>query len=508
MRQNVELDNNHKPERVSNMKKTEKQATRRKFITIGASSAAVLLAGNASADPSSESISNMQYMQASEKAITHDSVEQMKADTHLKAGDKVYTLGYHCCGDNGDNIYIITDNVKHQDNGGEFINLNKNGLKARGLFPGGIIRVEQFGAIGIRASQKDAQLIDNTKAMNNAHTTGQVIFYAAKRYGFSRLNIAMGGIKGRGEGTILQSIDDSAQDLITYQGNKGDKMAGQFKDFSLVVDSNTQKPAGAGIKLNSDPAASSAHTQIENVIIKNIPIAIQVDNACGYGIKNCYLDSYSTYGIYLHFRNKKSDNHVQFARDNNIQNNILFTNQAKATGIKYCGENCKINANNINGGLLGIDISPSTPNPVVHITNNAIENQIKNCIRLTTTAADSIVRDDTQFSQVLISQNRLNTNLKQAAAILVAPEHFTLGDISINNNLIRYHGDENTIAAINIKNSTRFMINNNTINCHKGEGFRGIYIDQDCSNGILSANHVILPLNGHTLNLSPTTTLV
>jgi hypothetical protein len=489
------------------MKKTEQQATRRKFITIGASSAAVLLGGSAIADQSSESIPHAQHMQLNENTITHDSVAQMKADSGLKAGDKVYTLGYHSAGDNGDNIYIITDANRRQDNGAEFINLNNNGLKARGLFPGGIIRVEQFGAIGINPSQKDAQLIDNTKAMNDAHATGQVVFYAAKRYGFTRLTIPMGGIVGRGEGTILQSIDDSGQDIITYQGDKDDKMAGQFRDFSLLVESVSQKLTGAGIKLKANSALSSARSQIQNVIIKNIPTAIHIDGSSCYGVKDCYLDAYTSYGIYLSKGNKRSDNQLLSVRDNNIQNNVLVTDQSKAIGIKYCGENCKISTNKINGGLLGIDISPSTSNPVVHITDNAIENQIQNCIRLATTA-DCLVNDDTQFTQVLISQNRLNTNVKQGAAISVAPEHFTLGDISINNNLIRYHGDENTIAAINIKNSSRFMINNNTINCHNGEGYRGIYINQDCSNGILSANHVILPLNGHTLNLSSTTTLV
>jgi len=352
-------------------------------------------------------------------------------------------------------------------------------------------------------------MFDNTRAMINAHATGQIVFYGAKRYRFTRLNIPIGGIIGRGESTILHSIDTSSGDIITYQGTKNDgyqteECAGQFKDFSLMVKSVSQKTKGAGIKLSSDLANAEYSIQIYNVTIKNIPTSIHIGHACFYSIRDCYLASYSSYAI---FRDTNKSSVDMFARVSNILNNVLMTDQAQAIGIKYRGENTQISANKINGGLVGVDISLVISNPVVHITDNAFEKQMKSCIRISTEAY-IVERDNELFSQVLISQNRLNATSTESAAIYIAPEHFTLTDVSINNNLISYHGNEKSMAAINIQNSNRFMINNNSINCNNGAGYRGIYINQDCGNGVLSANHVILPLNGHTQNLSPTTTLV
>jgi hypothetical protein len=491
------------------MKDKKQQSTRRKFITMGASSAAVLLGSNALANQANSSVLATRGMQIDENTITKENVEQMRADVNLKAGDKVYTLGYHRPGDDGDNVYIVVENSTVKADGGEYIDLASNGLKAQGLFPGGIIRVEQFGAIGV---QSNNPMIDNSRAMHNAHATGQVIFYAAKQYGFNRLNIAKGGIIGRGENTILVS-SNKTEDIITYQGSQKNQkkefsnsgLEGQFKDFTLLADK--LKTTGAGLRLDSMHSDSAYNALIQNLTIKNTATGIYVNKVANYVIKDCYIDSYSGCGIYLHGNKNSTSAQVQTIRGNSIQNNVLVTEYSKAIGIKYRGKNTKISSNKIVGGSVGVEISPLSASPLVHINDNAIENQDKYCIHVRT-EADFIASSEAHFSQVLISQNRLNVSSAGAAAIYVAPEHFTLTDMSINNNLIRYHGKESTTAAINIQNSNRFMLNNNSINCHQGAGFRGIYISQDCSNGILSANHVILPLNGHTLNLSPTTTMV
>ena len=488
------------------MKDKKQQSTRRKFITMGASSAAVLLGSKALANQANSSVLATQGMQIDENTISKDNVAQMRADTNLKVGDKVYTLGYHRPGDDGDNIYIVVANPTVKADGGEFIDLAHNGLKAQGLFPGGIIRVEQFGAIGVQGNKP---MIDNSKAMHNAHATGQVIYYAAKQYGFNQLNIAKGGIIGRGENTILVS-SNKTEDIITYHGNQKDECnsnapEGQFKEFTLLADK--QKMTGAGLRLDSSYADSSYNALVQNLTIKNTATGIYVNKVANYVIKECHINSYSDCGIYLHGNKNSTSAHAQTIRGNSIHNNVLWTDHSKAIGIKYRGKNTKISSNKIVGGSVGVEISPLTANPLVHINDNAIENQDKYCIHVRT-ETDFIATSEVHFSQVLISQNRLNVSSATAAAIYVAPEHFTLTDMSINNNLLRYHGKESTIAAINIQNSSRFMLNNNSINCHNGAGFRGIHISQDCSNGILSANHVILPLNGHTLNLSPTTTMV
>jgi len=483
------------------MKNFENTSSRRKFMTMGVSSAAVLLGGAALTHRAQAGSAQNNNMLSNGTTITHSHVKAMTSDANLKIGDTVCTLGYHKVGDDGDNIYIIGSNTS-TDDGGSIISL-KNGLNAQGIFPGGIIRVEQFGAVGFTQANQAEASIDNSAAMTNAHKTGQVITYGAKQYRFNTLVIPFGGIIGRGDSTILVSTDTSTKDIVSYQGLVNhNEVSGIFKDFSLKVGSSNQKTAGAGIKFAYLKGSNNYTSHIQNVNIKNIPTSIHTNNASFYTIKDSYLSAYSRHGIFVDVVNK-----FTHERDSNIENNVLDSKLASAVAIKYHGGSIKVANNKISGGLIGIDLSPVNASPMAQITGNVIEKQKENSIRFTT-QTKLTANENTDFTQLLISQNRLDASTTKGAAIFISPNSFTLGDLSINNNLIRFHGDAQAVAAIDINNSTRFMINNNTVNCHNGTGHRGIHISEDCSSGILSINHVILPLNGHTLNLSATTTSV
>ncbi|MBL4711750.1 MAG: hypothetical protein JKX75_04520 [Gammaproteobacteria bacterium] len=425
------------------MKNFESVSSRRKFMTMGASTAAVLLGGAVLSNTTQAGNIN-ESMLANGTKITHNSVKNMVADKSLKSGDTIATLGYHQVGDDGDNIYIIVNSSPLAVDGGSLIKLN-NGLQAQALFPSGVIRVEQFGAIGLEGSVQDNTL-DNTKAMTSAHNTGKLITYGAKHYPFTTLSIAAGGIIGQGSTTILSSTDSSTKDVISYLAEQ--QSAAYFKDFTLTLNQSSPKSIGAGISLTDNANNSTLTNDIENVTINNMP-----------------------------------------------------------TAIKLKSGTTKIVNNNIHGGSVGIELSLSNSQPLVYITGNRFEQQLKNAICI---ISQSELNENNQadFSQVLISQNQINANKTTGAAINIAPTHFSLEDLSVNNNLIRFQGKEQALAAISISNATHFMINNNTINCQKGAGHRGIYISESCNSGILSANHVILPLNGHTLNLSATTTVV
>jgi len=425
------------------MKNFENVSSRRKFMTMGASTAAVLLGGAALSNTAKAGNINEDIL-ANGTNIIHNSVKEMSADKNLKSGDTVSTLGYHQVGDDGDNVYVVVTHASLAVDGGSLIKLN-NGLHAQALFPSGIIRVEQFGAIGVEENMQGGS-IDNTKAMASAHNTGKVITYGAKRYQFSTLSIAAGGIVGQGSNTILSSTDSSTKDVISYLANEDS--AAIFKNFTLALNTPNQKSVGAGISLTDNSNHNELTNDIENVTINDMP-----------------------------------------------------------TAIKFYSSATKIVNNKIHGGSVGIELLLSSNQPLAYITGNRFEQQTANAISITSQNALSNNNQD-DFSQVLISQNQINANKTAGAAINIAPTHSSLEDLSINNNLIRFQGKEQALAAISISNATHFMVNNNTINCQKGAGHRGLYISEDCNSGILSANHVILPLNGHTLNLSATTTVV
>jgi len=67
--------------------------------------------------------------------------------TNFSLGEFVDTSGYTTSDGGGSNSYEIVAGSTGTDDGGSFIDLN-NGLQAKGLFPGGLITVKQFGAVG------------------------------------------------------------------------------------------------------------------------------------------------------------------------------------------------------------------------------------------------------------------------------------------------------------------------------------------------------------------------
>ena len=489
------------------MKNKENLSSRRHFISIGASSAAMLLGGAALAQTAAQTTAHTaKTSQASAEMLgngdtfTFDSVESMKAAKDLKAGDIAYTLGFHQAGDDGDNAYLIVPSSNNSENG---IQLDlSNGLAAKGLFPGGEYRVEQFGAIGIANSDSSSLKPDNTQAMQLAHNTGKVITYGAKHYYFSTVSIPTGGINGKGENTVLVSTDATAKDVITYQGvNEEGEHSANFSHFMLTRNTATQKVQGAGIRFIASSKNQSYSALVSKVKIENIPTGIHASSQVFYSIQDSLLSGYSKYGLYIEATNSETS-----LQNSLVQNNTLHSEFSDAIAVSYHAGNVNIINNNILGGSVGIDLTGNNSQTMVQITGNTLEGQNQNGIRFGSQASG--LKTESDFSQVLVSQNRINATRTSGAAIYAAPTHFPLSDLSINNNLIRFLGDEDSVAAINLNNCSRFMVNNNTINCENGRGHRGIFVGEDCSSGVLSANHVILPLNGHTLNQSKTTTVV
>ena len=94
-------------------------------------------------------------------------VALMVASADLTVGELVSTFGYFVQGDGGDNTYEVVASATGTDDGGSFIDLGGSGHQAKGLFTGGVVHVNQFGAVGDwdHAAQSGT---DSTTAFQNA----------------------------------------------------------------------------------------------------------------------------------------------------------------------------------------------------------------------------------------------------------------------------------------------------------------------------------------------------
>jgi len=75
-----------------------------------------------------------------------DTIALAVASTSLNVGDSFTTKGYTTKGDGGDNLYEVVAAATGTPDGGTFIDLATH--QAKGLFPGGVLRAQQYGIIG------------------------------------------------------------------------------------------------------------------------------------------------------------------------------------------------------------------------------------------------------------------------------------------------------------------------------------------------------------------------
>ncbi len=104
------------------------------------------------------------------QVYTYQSVEDMLADTNLQDGDFVQTLGYYSPGDAGGNQYEIVITGSNED-GGSYIDFDRDSLTAKGLFPTGI-NVRQFGAVADGETRVDEAFIAAATYANSVFEKG------------------------------------------------------------------------------------------------------------------------------------------------------------------------------------------------------------------------------------------------------------------------------------------------------------------------------------------------
>lgn len=338
--------------------------------------------------------------------------------------------------------------------------------------------------------------VDVTAAMVAAHATGRVVHYPAGRYKFSTLTISTGGIVGEGKATILDSTDTTAGNVITYTGVDStallvNEQGAIFKDFYLRVDTATQKSAGYGIWVNPGTTNENYTTLISNVTVRNVPGSVGSTNSSFITIRDCYFAFYSIAGVY-------EDNNVAAFEDNGDNgyvNNWFYTNRPNAVGVKYRGGGLRAIGNKINGGLIGVDISPLRSSSIALVQGNTIEGQTQNCVRVTS-EGDSVA---TEFSQVMINNNQLNGYAVTGPVISVNPTAYTLKKLKINDNVCTFYRD--LANAIDVRGTDHFEVNDNIVDCN-GLGYRGYFFHATATNGQANNNIAYGYTNAHTLNNS------
>ncbi len=339
---------------------------------------------------------------------------------------------------------------------------------------------------------------DLTAYMQAAHNTGKIVRYPKGKFKFSTLTIPAGGIEGDYKNTVLDSTDTTTGNIITYTGQDPEGLlinerGGYFANFYLRVDSMAQKASGAGIYINSGNTIENYTTYIGGVTIRNVPTSVKTSNASFLTIERNYFAFFKSSGLLM-------DNDTVLFGDNGdnvIANNTFYTTQP-AFAIKYRTGGGRIFGNKINGGLIGIDISPLRDSSIILAQGNSIENQTINAIRFFTEPDSSA----TDYTQVSIIGNQIGGYNLTGNAIQINPSAFSLKNLIVSSNIILSPVSDTN--AIDIRNTDRFAVADNMIDC-MNTGYGGIFIAASATSGVVSNNRVNRFTTNYTQILSTST---
>ena len=370
------------------------------------------------------------------------------------------------------------------------------------------VSVMDFGAVG-------DGVVNDTAAMQAAHNTGKLIYYPVGVYSFTTITIASGGIVGEGKETILKSTDTSSNDLITYTGVDSSGLlintnGALFENFTLETATSSQKSGGAGIKISPANYGGQPNenylTSVEGVYIKNIPTSISFSLSSFFSVRNSYFSFYSVAGLYAVIDNAT----FQDNGDNEISGNWFYTNSATCptgSSILYrCGGG-RILGNKINGGYVGIDISPLRGTSIAIIEGNSVENQTGNAIRGYINSDFVPIGALDGFSFVQIVGNQIGGyNLTGPAITLNSyasdPKFY---NCMVSDNVI-YNPSNTTSRAIDIRQVDRFIVANNFVD-NATVGYGSFFAASTATSGLVTRNQFLRAATSNILNSSTSTTM-
>jgi len=238
--------------------------------------------------------------------IVFDSVAKMAADVSgiISIGQTVITTGYYFDGDGGGNQYKIVAAGTGADDGGSFIDLATH--QAKGLFPGSLRNVKQFGALG-DSTADDTAAIQN--ALNYASTiagasgagNGSTMFFPTGGYLCNNItwptHVNIEGEETRLVTLFFNGVESAGSTVLICNGQSFARLSG-MAIFGW-------KPGGTALSenlLRFDSGAIDLNFQLEDIAFKGCKFNA-VEQAAGqvvnFHIKRTRFDAVGGYGVKL-----------------------------------------------------------------------------------------------------------------------------------------------------------------------------------------------------------------
>lgn len=155
------------------------------------------------------------------------------------------------------------------------------------------VSVKDFGAIGDGVA-------DDTSAMQSAHNTGNIIYYPAGTYNFTKITMTSGGIKGDGQTlTKLVSTNNDTSDIIGWVGAgqssyNGTSNGPLFERFTLSA--LTTKTGGGSLSLAPSIGEVSFATLLD-ITFQGGYIGFNTVAASHWNISRCNFINYYYSGV-------------------------------------------------------------------------------------------------------------------------------------------------------------------------------------------------------------------
>lgn len=315
------------------------------------------------------------------------------------------------------------------------------------------ISVKDFGAVG-------DGIADDTAAMQAAHNTGNLIYYPAGTYLFSKLStqITAGGIYGDGPTlTVLKSTDTTSTNLFVFNGRWENYNPSQtnsafvFRDFSIT--GQTTNTAGAAIQITAPIAGTQRENQIsfvENVLFRDCWIGLDFSAASFWKVIGCNFFNYQKAGIQV------ANAYNADSGDSCITNCIFETNPTlygSAGVLQFSSGGLKITGCKFLGATYGYRLELNGETSNLQICNNSFELMQFGAISLTSPTSIPLKLVTITGNEIALTPVGIYTDLNT-----------WLSQIVITGNVIEcWAGYGATTYAIGFNNVDNFIISSNNL---------------------------------------------
>jgi len=306
---------------------------------------------------------------------------------------------------------------------------------------------------------------DSTTAMNNAHATGQLIYYPAGTYHFvsGGVTIPGGGIIGDGAyQTYLYATDTGSANCLNYTGG----LAGRFENFQLLP--LTTKSGGYGIVVGPVSGEVSA-MRVFQIVINALPNGINFARASRWTVIACQFYTFSGDAITVDNLND-ADSGDSCITNCDFENNVPGTNlscngirQIASGGLKITGNKF----NNLGVGYL-LDLGTHSTSDL-NIVGNSFENFHFSGIQLQCISGAAF------FQNVVICGNQFYGHSSSGNSSCIYSNNVAqfLSRIAVTGNII-FQSDTAAASGILLNNVTVGIVEGNSLNANIGTATLGI----------------------------------